>query len=61
MQFGMYIFWISPKATQMLSFANNITAAQAVDREFVVACPFGLLWVPLEWLWGALGLILAPT
>ena len=32
----------------------------AVDREFIV-CPFGLFWLPLEWLWDALGLILVPT
>jgi hypothetical protein len=62
MQFGMYIFWISPKATQMLSFANNRTAAQAVDREFVdIVYPLGLFWLPVDWLWIAFGLNLGPT
>ena len=28
---------------------NNITAAQAVDREFVdIVCPLGLFWLPVD-------------
>ena len=37
-------------------------ATQVVDREIAdVYLVLGLLSVPLEWLWGALGLILTPT
>ena len=40
----------------------NITAAQAVDREFVdIVCPLGLFWLPVDWLWAAFGLNLGPT
>ena len=41
---------------------NNITAAQAVAREFVdIVCPLGLFRLPVDWLWRAFGLNLGPT
>ena len=43
-------------------YIYNITAAQAVDREFVdIVCPLGLFWLPVDWLWGAFGLNLGPA
>ena len=42
--------------TNTYTYTYNITAAQAVDREFVdIVCPLGLFWLPVDWLWGALG------
>ena len=41
---------------------DYITAAQAVDWEFVdIVCPLGLFWLPVDWLWDAFGLNLGPT